>query len=453
MSLFRLSRTVPGIFILLIAIMMGVSPSSRRLSTATAQTAQPQFAVIALQGGLAPPELGGTYSNIRSSSVTDSGEVAFSADISGSAATSAILLNSAGATRVILRSGDSTPAGGTFTAFDELDIADGDFLLFRAGLQGVPSSEGVFLWTPQGVQTVQLAGDKTNGRYPGQFTYSSFGQLTIIPTEDSTGGPDASYAFVASLDGDQSQAVVWNQDIQASVALTFAVSGVGQFILEPNEIVDGFVLAPLSPSDLTVVADCHRVDTNKHFTRPFSIPFSDPGGDFSILWDPSFTEGLHTTFGKLVQMASPAGSYLDGAIYILAEFSKSGRESKAILSYGPGSLAPLLHTGDRAPGLQDQKIKDIGLPVANQGSIAAFPYPPPGVVSTVQLSDGQNALWVSLLTPGSNASLALIGGATGSSAQPVLTSFNPVKLTNTGTLLISGSVAAQNGLFVLSGLF
>src|SRR5215467_5805672 len=159
MSHLKLSAVTRAACILAI-IASGSRPCVGR---AIQQTDSPALAVIALEGDQAPAEIGGTYSTIESISIAPSGEVAFSAVLSGSMASSALLLTSGNTTRAILRAGDATPAGGSFSAFHELDIADRDFLLFRADLAGIPSVEGVFLWTTQGVQTVQLAGDKTNG--------------------------------------------------------------------------------------------------------------------------------------------------------------------------------------------------------------------------------------------------------------------------------------------------
>src|SRR5689334_5864904 len=106
MTRFKSSRIALCICVSMIA----VSSFGLRIAPALAQTVQPQFAVIAIEGDAAPQELGGIYSRIESSSINNFGEVAFSAELSGSTVSSALFLNSGGADLVILRSGDSTPA-------------------------------------------------------------------------------------------------------------------------------------------------------------------------------------------------------------------------------------------------------------------------------------------------------------------------------------------------------
>jgi hypothetical protein len=412
------------------------------------------LAVIALEGDQAPPELGGTYSTIESSSIAPSGEVAFSALLSGSMVSSAILLASGNTTRAILRAGDNTPAGGSFWAFHELDIAGGEFVLFRAELAGIPPAEGVFLWTPQGVQTVQLAGDKTSGlEHPG-LTYRSFSQLTINSFFNTTTGTfSPAFAFVAELEEDQKQAVVWKD--YGQLASPVAVSGDS---IVPKEIMDRFVIARLARLGLAFIADCHRLHGNHEFKRPIVFAIRS-----FIIWDPSLVEGSHLRpLGKLRQLDAPLSVTTQSKIYLTAEFSRNGRAVSAILvteAFSP--LVEIVRTGDPAPGLQDQTFVEFGLPVTNPGELSDL-VPPNGVVTAVKLSDGRKALWVAVLKnvlPGftENTSLALIGGSTGEHGQPTLSSFNPVKLANSGALLLRGTVgdtaATRAGLFVLSGLF
>jgi hypothetical protein len=418
------------------------------------QTPAAGLAVIALEGDQAPPELGGTYSTIESSSIAPSGEVAFSALLSGSMASSAILITSGNTTRAILRSGDTTPAGGSFSAFHELDIAGGDFLLFRADLTGIPPAEGVFLWTPQGVQTIQLAGDKTNGvAHPG-LTYQSFSQLTINSFFNTTTGTfSPAFAFVADLVEDQKQAVVWKE--YGENAVSVLVSGDS---IVPKEIIDRFVIARLARVGLAFVADCHRGHGSREFKRPIVFAVGS-----SIVFNSSFVEGEHLPpIGKVRQIDVPPSVTTQTRIYVNAEFSRKGRAVTAILvNEVLLPIAALVRTGDPAPGLQDQTIVELGLPVSNPGEIAD-PIPPQGVVTTVRLSDGRRALWVAIVTNvltgfTESTSLALVGGSTGEPGQPALNSFSPVKLGNNGTLLLRGAVgedaSARAGVFVLRGLF
>ena len=450
MSHLKLSA-MTGAACILAIIASGSRPCVGR---AIQQTASPALAVIALEGDQAPAQIGGTYSTIESSSIAPSGEVAFSAVLSGSMASSALLLTSGNTTRAILRAGDATPAGGSFSAFHELDIADSDFLLFRADLAGIPSAEGVFLWTAQGVQTVQLAGDKTNGfAHPG-LTYRSFSQLTINSFLNTTTGTfSPAFAFVADLEEDQKQAVVWKD--YAEPVLTVLVSGDS---IVPKEIMDRFVIARLARFGLTFVADCHRAHGNHEFRRPIVFPVGS-----AIVFTPSFVEGAHLPpLGKLRQLDDPPSVTTQSQVYLKAELSRNGRAVSGILVNEV--LLPievLVRTGDAAPGLQDQTIVELGPPVSNPGEISG-PIPPHGVVTAIQLSDGRQALWVAILQNvltgfTESTSLALIGGSTGKPGQPTLTSFNPVKLTNSGALLLRGTAgdgsSTRAGVFVLSGLF
>jgi hypothetical protein len=443
------------------------SQTKLQSNPSVAQTGQPQFATIALEGDPAPAEIGGRYSKIESSAMSESGpDVAFSADVSGSSITSAILLNSSGTTRVILRSGDATPAGGTFAAFHELDVDDGEYILFRAELQGVPASEGVFLWqSPSSVQTVQLAGDKTNNRYPG-FTYKSFSQLTLYSFTNLPGTP-ATYAFLATLEEDQMQAVVWDDLSQQYPTQTVAMSGSpGQFYISavvPNSVADSFAVSRLSASiGICLVIEGHQIGKSSEFSIPVFI--SDTLGEM-LTWDPTLTQRLHTGAGKLIKLETPASTSVGELTYALGQFVKQGRSGKAIVvdqlnQFGVLGPTVILQTGERFPALNHDKIEDLSVPVVNRGSFGVRT--PDGLVATVQLSDGRKALWVGVLTIGVprinvDSKLALLGGATNDTTQTVLSSFNPVRLSNTGTLLLSGAVGGaanpRNGIFLLSGLF
>ena len=435
-------------------------PANVSIRPVMAQTGKPQLAAIAVEGDQAPAELGGTFSKIESSSLGNSGEVAFSADLAGSSVSSALFLSSDGSSRVILRSGDNTPAGGTFTRFHEVDVADGDFILFRAELAGIGPAEGVFLWYSQGaVQTIQLSGDVTAGRYSG-MTYKSFGQLTL-KANDPTSQFGVNYAFVATLNEGGLEAIVWNQLDTRSPGLTEEITGEFSFERSRKEVVDHFVLARLGSLGLVFVAQYHRPNGNREFNRPW---YSQ-----SLLHtDPTLTEGLRTSLGKLQKIDVPVTFDYYAQVFLSAEFIKNGQSSKAILTEyltccSPYPLSAVLATGDPAPG-HHGKIVDIGPPVANPVRNLGTVRLPSGLASAVQLSTGQKALWFAVLTAGTSGAeftihsrLELLGGATDDPAHPVLTSLNPVKLSDTGMLLITGSVNEggneRNGVFLLSGLF
>src|SRR5262249_30960986 len=119
-------------------------------------------------------------------------------------------------------------------------------------------------------------------------------------------------------------------------------------------------------------------------------------------------------------------------------------------------------SGDPAPGLDNEAIQSFGAPVANP----SFPFPfdvqrpPSGIVSVVTLSTGRSALWLWLRTfrgigiaPPETRVLLLEATTDGQ----VVRDFSPLKLSDTGSLLLRGTVgegsAAREGLFLMDGLF
>src|SRR5689334_12116335 len=186
--------------------------ATARMNTSLA-TGVNSVRVIAVESGAAPVELGGTYSQIMSAAVDDSGDVAFSASLSDSPASSAILLRSGDDTRVLLRTGDKAPDGSTYKKFDELDRSfygynhvDTALMVFRAELEGGSASEGLFLMKPDGVQAVALAG----GKSPRGFTYKSFAQPTLI-TEFGNQGLAYTLTFIALMEeGNKSIITMFN---------------------------------------------------------------------------------------------------------------------------------------------------------------------------------------------------------------------------------------------------
>jgi hypothetical protein len=131
---------------------------------------------VVLAGGPGPAEIGGTYTQIESTSIDDSGDVAFSARLSAGTADCALLMQSEGETRVLLRAGDTAPEGGTFRGFGAVDVArlnrmgqDALVVFFQAELDGTAPT-GLFVWTPESIETIALAGGKSKR----EQTFSSF---------------------------------------------------------------------------------------------------------------------------------------------------------------------------------------------------------------------------------------------------------------------------------------
>jgi len=464
MSTLKWRRFAP-LFILAICLRVIPANASGLAVRAAAPGGQAQLKIRVLEGDPAPPEIGGTYSRIQSSSISNAGDFVFSADLAGSAFRSVVVLDGFNA---ILKSGDSCPAGGSFAQFLDVDIA-GPFVLFRAMLQGTAIAEGVFLWTAtSGIQTLAVTGDQTNGRDPG-LTYESFGQLTVNSVSDPTGKLAVTpvYAFSATLANNQGQAVAWSDYAPADFGFgppPITALTTGDVIVTHTlkmEVMESFSLPRLTESGLNVLLTVQKPDG-----RQIHLPiYLDEAGAGGYELDPLLTEGLKTRAGKTMQIEAPISASFESAVFLLVQCVKDERQTKAILTDDVQGFLPisvLLQTGGAAPTVHKEKIKDIGAPVSNPGDTLEYPGVPQGLVAPVTLSNGQNALWVATITVPAgkykvNASLQLIGGATGAVGAPSISSVTPVKLTDTGFLLLTGAegsgVSAQNGVFIFSGLF
>jgi len=290
------------------------------------------------------------------------------------------------------------------------------------------------------------------------MTYKSFSQLMVQST-DPTSPFGVNYAFVATLN-EGGEAIVWNQLSARSPGLTEEITGPRSFeAVTRKEVVDHFVISRLGNLGLVFVAQYHRRHGNQELHRPF---FSQG----VLTYDATLTEGLKTSLGKLQEMDVPVAVDYDAQMFFSATLVKNGQMSKAILAesiepFGSFPLTAVLLTGEKAPGHQDQTIADIGPPVASP--VRKSPGFRSALASEVELSDGEKGIWVAILTPGFgpgftiNARMELLGGATGDATHPVLSSQKAVKLTDSGKLLIAGTVgeagSARKGVFLLYGLF
>jgi hypothetical protein len=418
-----------------------------RMST-SAITAAGSLRSVAIESGAAPAELGGTYSKIVSAAVDDASDVAFSATLSDSSASSAILLKSADTTRVLLRAGDKAPDGSTYKKFDELDRSfygyngvDTAFMIFRAELEGGSASEGLFLMKPDEVQAVALAGEKS----PRGFSYKSFSQPTLI-TEHSDRGLEWTLTFIGLME-EGNKSVITKSSIFSPEELTTGDK------LGENEVKD-FVISQMGAEAVCAVADLSDAS----------------GGDFkevifvggNILSGTNFrTRGRIDGFGKIKQILTrPAMTF---QVSIASVVFKGGLKAIAARDVLGGAFV-IAGAGDTAPGLPNETIQGFDSPVSN--GVFPFPFgaprPPSGIVSAVKLSGGRSALWlwirrVPALGPDIiETKLALIEGDTAPDGL-VVHSFSPVKLSDKGTLLFSGTSGegstAHGGLFVLEGLF
>lgn len=429
---------------------------------ASATTAVSQPRLIALEGSPAPAEIGGTYSKIISAAVDNSGDVVFSATLSDSTASSAILLKSGDTTRMLLRSGDKAPDGSTYKKFDELDGSyykredgrDGRFLIFRAELESSSVSEGLFLWTPAGVQAIALE----DGQSPMGNTYKSFVQPMVI-SETSIKGVVPLYAFVAIMeDGKKSFIMVPDFAVgrpDDASSQEFLSTG----LVLGDKVVEDFVISRLGAEGVSCIAQVRNLNDNTSYKE-----FIFVGYGYIHHGGPIRQGAKLKPIGKIRRFVTPPSIFFQNGVAILQ--LKGG--TRALVTQdvllGPVILAK---TGDPAPGLIGKTLQGFGSPVSTPDwPVADTPFSarvPTGIVCPVQLGGGQSALWLwtrKVAFPGPDiieTKLLLVGGKTDDGQGPMLQSFSPINITNRGALLLRGTVGeggqAREGLFVIEGLF
>ncbi|OLB74020.1 MAG: hypothetical protein AUI14_24815 [Actinobacteria bacterium 13_2_20CM_2_71_6] len=388
----------------------------------------------------------GRYERIGCAAVDDSGTVAFSADLAGSGA---IVLASGGVPSVVVRAGEPAPGGGRYRSFAEIDLADGGALLFRAGLDGCPAREGVFLRTPAGTRAVVRAGDPIPG---GDGRYASFAQLTLA----SPGGPDPlapgkaeplalagkagplALAYVARLD-DRRTCLVQHPAHRGPMVSLMSGSEL------PDGAVAGFVISRLGLA-LCCVADVQRrtgPSRRALIVNESTVSSGDwlrEGGDLPGL-------------GRISRLLVPPA--VNAQLGILAV--RAGRRG-ALCTRPPAFADPvvLARTGDRLPGLPGERITRFGPPVASTSTGLQAPF---GVASAVRLTGGRTGLWVGVFgsqLPMTGRAIAplLTGEPTDDRPALAVRAFTPVQLGNDGTLLLRATFdSGADGLVVLDSLF
>ena len=145
---------------------------------------------IALQGTAAPA--GGNYQILRNPLTNNSGQVAFSSDLSGGSSTRGIFIGNAGSVQAVALQGTAAPGGGTYTGLNGApainnagQVAFTDRLGNPDGLQS-----GVFAGAPGSVQAIAIVGNAT----PAGGTYNGFNPLVAI-------NGSGQVAFLAGVDG------------------------------------------------------------------------------------------------------------------------------------------------------------------------------------------------------------------------------------------------------------
>ncbi|HXG65964.1 MAG TPA: hypothetical protein VNO70_12740 [Blastocatellia bacterium] len=427
-------------------------------ATLAASVTSPASAVrvIVMESDAAPAELGGTIAKILAGTISDSGDVALSVSLAESSAGSAILLASGGAPRVLLRAGDAAPGGGRYKAFSDLDLAllsiesaRKPILLFRAELAGGPASEGIFLWQPEDVEVVALAGQPS----PRGHTYKSFSHLSIISAHPIL--VLSKLAFVATMeDGKKSVMLKNSSDTLYENLTTGDVIGP-----RANEVVNDFTISRLGFS-LSCIVQVHRKGNKKvRYRKVITI-------DGFLAVGNALKEGVrYPVLGKVKRIFEPPAMHFQQGYAAIA--FKSGVSALATRDID-GASEVFAKTGDTTADVPGETIESFGPPISSSFRLRTFDETgeisgPAGIISPVRLSGGRMALWLRVFTHAvprldGTVRLLLIGGsATLDGQELTLRSFTPVKLSNRGALLLRGTVGegdtARDGLFVMDGLF
>jgi hypothetical protein len=134
--------------------------SPRNELRAVVRSSGVSFTVLAFQGLLAPTSRA-TYEAFTAPSMNDSGVVAFGATLSkdrDDAPTAIVVRQESSKTRVLVTNLDAPPGfpGGKFEEFSAPLVTSDGNVLFGARWSGKGAASGLFLWTPRGLQALQL---------------------------------------------------------------------------------------------------------------------------------------------------------------------------------------------------------------------------------------------------------------------------------------------------------
>ncbi len=148
---------------------------------------------VALQGNPAPG--GGNYSSFSATPViNNSGQVAFSANLTGGPATSGIFAGNLGSLQPVALQGNPAPAGGNYSSFFLPKINASGQVAVSASLTGGSAASGIFAGNVGSLQPVALQGNPA----PSGGNYSSLSSTGVmINTSDQV-------AFATALSGGSS---------------------------------------------------------------------------------------------------------------------------------------------------------------------------------------------------------------------------------------------------------
>ncbi len=409
-------------------------PPSPRAVDSTPAVSIGDLRVLVREGDAFPA--GGRYEKLHAGTINDAGELAYSARLSSG---EAIVTGG----RVLVRAGEPAPGGGRYTSFPELELSGAGRLIFRATLDD--GAEGLYLSTPDSIVLIARAG----GRSPNGHEYHSFRQVTIGATVLADGAPYHRLAYVAQLaDGRHSLIVHASYTTPTEVLTTGA------------ELAGG-VVADLSISEAGLSVGCVATLTRDgRRWRKALVAHED-----LVLWGEHLEEGEPLAPGDrtVARLLDPPACVVQIGV-VAVEFaggSATDRSGEGALVSRPCGDDPevIARTGDPAPGLSGETLHSFGVPVASSGLPPSLPF---GVASPVRLRSGTDALWVGVFgqyTPLAGVAMVPVvdGDRTDDDRRLVVSGVRPVKLTNTGTLLLSARLTSaddhRTGLLTLDGLF
>jgi hypothetical protein len=398
----------------------------------TGTVAVGELRAVVVEGDAAPSDVGGAYRRLYSGTVNDAGEVAFSASLTVPRCRAAVVAGSFDGYRVIAAEGDPAPRGGQFVSFGELDLADGGLCLFQATATG-SAPEGLFLATAAGVRAVALVGERS----PAGPAYAGFAQPTISSWTD---GAERRYvaAFVARLADGRTAAVMQPSHASAVVCLTSGMP------------VDGGVVEHLVISRLGLALSC--VATLRRDSERYRAALIVDAG--RVMAAGMVAEGAALpAHGRIRRVLRQSAVNVQMGFVAV----RLGDGRGALCSLPPFLSGPevLVCSGDAVPG-DGAAVERVGCPVASTGVPVNGPF---GVATTVRTTDGREALWLGVFggqLPLYGEALAPLfsGDRTDDARRLAVHGFRPVKLTNTGALLVRATVGPnRRALLVLDKLF
>ncbi len=366
--------------------------------------------VVARQGDVAPRTSGGTF-NIFSSrpAINDLGHVAFQSSISGGTSTQGVFLDRGTGLVAIALVGDVAPGsgGGTFVLMSEPALnASGD-LVFAASVSGGSFGPAIFLYTGGQLSAIATSLDTAPGTITG--TYSSFGpRLSMNASREvafhanvSGAGSTSSGIFVEA--SQTSRAVLLRGE--ASPA---ALPGIYTSFSEPTINAAGDVVA-IASIDPTVGG----------FKNGIIVESGGVDEIVALVGDPAPGTGMGVFF-ELSFAAAPAIN-----------------ASRQVFFYGKVSGGTVSHGLFVDDGVTQSAVALPGQPAPGSGGANYFAF------SLSRLTANDSGA-VGFATTLNSAIQAVFVGPTGSTAQSVAKSGDPVAGTGGGTIVLLISNPAIN---------